>query len=432
MRLREEIDKLQAEVEALRRKKDSMESSLSWRLTAPLRWLDGALRTVKTPRKKKEPSGSFSWLDRTDFRRKGNRILADYSLTVEERSSPGMRRVTKGLLRGAMEEGLPLVPVDLRSPIANDVSAKFGDRGEVAALPVIECDLFLLADASWEYTKELRPFLARMGEAGIPSVALVHDAIPFDHPDLCLPESVERFGAWMDLVFEYCSAVVCVSQYSADRVLHHLSLRHPERSRTCEVYAWLPGNETWPGAAPEDELVPAGEFVLCVGTVEPRKNYPVLLQAMEELWSEGRTNSVLVIFGREGWKTADFVEKMTSHPEWGRRLWWFDGGTDAHLHALYHSCTAFAVPSIDEGFSQSLSEAASLGKPAVLSDLPVFRERVLSGGHFFQLDDMASLKTAVLSALAPGAEPIRLRQATWGESARSMMSMLDMISKNNK
>ncbi len=426
-RLREKADKLQAEVDALRQTEASMKASLSWRLTAPLRWFDGALRAATSRGPKPERKRRFLWLDEAKFVRGGEMVLADYSLTSAGRSSPGMRRVTNGILRGARQAGLPLVPVDLLGPQFDDVSATLGVGETQISFPRFECRAFFLADAGWQYTEELRPFVARLRESGIPVTALVHDAIPFDHPDLCLPESVVGFGSWMDMVFEHCSRVICVSEYSAERVRHHLALRRPERVAHCQVCSWLPGNETWVGEAAGDQLVPAGDFILCVGTVEPRKNYGILLQAMDALWAERRTDSTLVIFGAKGWKIDDFIEVMTTHPEWGRRLWWFDGGTDEHLHALYHACTAFALPSIDEGFSQPLSEAASLGKPVVMSDLPVFRERVISGGHYFDLHDIDSLKRALIDALAPGAEPARVRQASWEQSARSLFSMFDEL-----
>lgn len=421
MRLREEANKLQAEVEGLQRKEASMRSSLSWRLTAPLRWLDGAVRAVVSGKRKPERERRFAWLDEAEFVRGGDKVLADYSLTSADRSSPGMRRVTNGILRGAREASLPLVPVDLLGPRFRNAGAA-PDAG--LSFPRFECRSFFLADAGWQYTEELRPLVALLREAGIPVTALVHDAIPFDHPELCFPESVAGFGSWMDMVFEHCSRVICVSEYSADRIRHHLALRRPERVGHCEVCSWLPGNQTWGGDPGKDELVPTGNFMLCVGTVEPRKNYGMLLQAMEELWAEGRTDCTLVIFGAKGWSIDDFIEIMSKHPEWGRRLWWFDGGTDEHLHALYHACTAFALPSIDEGFSQPLSEAASLGKPVVLSDLPVFRERVISGGYYFDLQDTGSLKRALIDALAPGAEPTRVRQASWEESARNLVGLM--------
>lgn len=427
MRLREQADKLQAEVEKLEETERSMKESLSWRLTAPLRWCDAAVRSAKTRRVKVDRNKTFSWLDRAVFQRSGKSILADYSLTLEDRSSPGMRRVTKGLLRGAMEAGLSYVPVDLRGGEIRDISPQFGGKKFDLGFPEVKCSAFLLADAGWEYADALRPLLERLRNSGIPSAALVHDAIPFDHPDLCLPGSVDGFSNWMDTVFDYCSNVICVSEYSAERVRHHLALRRPDRLGHCMVRSWLPGNETWAGQPAEDQLVPADDFILCVGTVEPRKNYAMLLQAMDALWAESSTDCTLVIFGATGWKTDEFAKLMKTHPEWGKRLWWFDGGTDEHLHALYDACTVFALPSIDEGFSQPLSEAASLGKPAVMSDLPVFRERVTSGGYYFDLQDMSSLKRALLAALAPGAEPTQVRQTTWVESARSMMRMLGEV-----
>jgi glycosyltransferase involved in cell wall biosynthesis len=82
------------------------------------------------------------------------------------------------------------------------------------------------------------------------------------------------------------------------------------------------------------------------------------------------------------------------------------------------------VPSIDEGFSQPLSEAAAWHKPVVLSDIPVFRERVLSGGSFFTPGDIASLQAALAEAVGTKAIPPQIKRTTWDECARQLAGLL--------
>jgi glycosyltransferase involved in cell wall biosynthesis len=425
MRLQEEAGKLEVEVEDLRRKEESIRKSLSWRMTEPLRRIESFWRAAKNRRGRKAGETSFDWTRRIPVRRGGGCIWADCSMTVRGKSSPGMRRVSGGIIRGAMEAGVPIVPVDLLDHAPRDASGFFRDR-KIESPPISEvvCDAFLLLDASWGYLASLEPLLLRLREAGVPVFALIHDTIPLDHPDLCLPQVVESFGPWLDTVFRLCDGAVCVSETTAVRVRHHLAQRCPGRVGHFVVLPWLPGNESWQGTPNPEELVPPDDFILCVGTVEPRKNYGLLLQAVSQLWAEKSWPCRLVIVGERGWGTDDLIAALEKHEEWGRKLWWFEDATDAHVHALYHACRALALPSIDEGFSQPLSEAAAWHKPVVLSDISVFRERVLSGGCFFTPGDVASLQSALVEAAGTEAVAPRIQRTTWDRSARQLAELL--------
>lgn len=423
-RWRGQAAELAVQLEAARRENESLRRSLSWRLTAPLRAADAGLRSLrKFPRGLMADGapGPAPASGTLECRRGGGVVAVDCSLTVRGRLGPGMRRVSGGFLRGSAAGGAAVHPVDLLGGSPHQVV--YTDEGILlgGVMGVLECEVFLMLDSCWDYMDAVSSTLARLHESGVPVAALVHDTVPLDYPEHCLPDVVRNYRQWLEAVFEHCGYVACVSAATADRLRKHLIRLRPDRREKIEIRAWLPGSETWTGVPPEDEVVPEGDFLLCVGTVEPRKNYAFLLEAMSRLWAEGRTNSSLVIFGRAGWGTRDFIHTLLSHPEWGRRLWWFDGGSDRHLHALYASCRALAVPSIEEGFSQPLSEASALGKPVLLSDVPVFRERVLSGRYFFTLQDSSSLQAALLEVLLPGAAPTIVARTTWIESARSLV-----------
>jgi len=104
-------------------------------------------------------------------------------------------------------------------------------------------------------------------------------------------------------------------------------------------------------------------FILAVGTVEPRKNYPRLLAAYRQL--RGRQGSLppqLVIAGRPGWAYGDTLQLIAAEPG-VRYLGHVDEPT---LAALYESASVLAFPSLYEGFGLPLLEAMSRGVPAVI------------------------------------------------------------------
>lgn len=102
-------------------------------------------------------------------------------------------------------------------------------------------------------------------------------------------------------------------------------------------------------------------FILAVGTIEPRKNYPRLLAAYRAL--RARISAPpLVIAGRPGWAYGDTLEKIKAEP--GVR---YLGHVDeATLSALYESAAVLAFPSLYEGFGLPLLEAMARGLPAVV------------------------------------------------------------------
>lgn len=114
-------------------------------------------------------------------------------------------------------------------------------------------------------------------------------------------------------------------------------------------------------------------FVLHVGTLEPRKNLPVLLAAWRRWRESGEAPPPLVFCGRYGWKTEELEREIETAVGEG---WLLTYGylDNAHVATLYRRALYVVLPSIYEGFGLPAVEAMSAGVPLVLSDLPVLRE----------------------------------------------------------
>jgi glycosyltransferase involved in cell wall biosynthesis len=105
------------------------------------------------------------------------------------------------------------------------------------------------------------------------------------------------------------------------------------------------------------------EFILYLGTIEPRKNLVTLVEALAFLWKQN-VKIPLVIAGRFGWKIRSLMDRID---ELGiRDAVHFPGFVDdADLPALYRSATVFAYPSKYEGFGLPVLEAMASGRPVV-------------------------------------------------------------------
>src|SRR5262249_4404973 len=111
------------------------------------------------------------------------------------------------------------------------------------------------------------------------------------------------------------------------------------------------------------------EFLLFVGTIEPRKNLLVLVQALEEVLRATDLRPQLVVGGKIGWKSEELMSQLEHSPAWDRmKLVGFV--SDEDLRALYSSCHAFIYPSIYEGFGLPPLEAMACGAPVIASRVP--------------------------------------------------------------
>jgi glycosyltransferase involved in cell wall biosynthesis len=180
-------------------------------------------------------------------------------------------------------------------------------------------------------------------------------------------------------------------------------------------------------------------FILAVGTVEPRKNYPRLLSAYRRLRSESVPIIIgdqlgvpqLVIAGRPGWAYGDALARIKAEPG-VRYLGHVD---DATLTALYRSAAVLAFPSLYEGFGLPLLEAMAHGVPAVVGNAGALPELADGAAVLVDPEDVASIATGLERLLADralreklGAEgKRRAAEFTWERAAAATRAALGRI-----
>jgi glycosyltransferase involved in cell wall biosynthesis len=185
-----------------------------------------------------------------------------------------------------------------------------------------------------------------------------------------------------------------------------------------------------PAAAPVGEKSPAGAppVVLCVGSIEGRKNHLALLEACEARWAAGDRFSLRLIGLTQPQTGAAALARLRALQASGRPLRYDGPVGDDELARAYAGCAFTIYPSIIEGFGLPVIESVAQGKPCICSARGALGESAAGGGCVaLERVDAASLAAAIarllrepteLAALAATARARRLR--SWADCARDL------------
>lgn len=136
-------------------------------------------------------------------------------------------------------------------------------------------------------------------------------------------------------------------------------------------------------------------YVLCVGTLEPRKNLQLALRAFAQLPAADRRHRPLVLVGMKGWLTSgldSLLEPLVASGD--VRLLGF--ASDQELAILYSGAHALVYPSLYEGFGLPPLEAMASGTPVIVSDRSTLPEVVGEAGVQVDADDVPALREALM------------------------------------
>ncbi len=113
--------------------------------------------------------------------------------------------------------------------------------------------------------------------------------------------------------------------------------------------------------------LPEGRFIFSIGTVQPRKNYPRLVQALHQLGREFADVN-LVIAGGKGWLENPLYETLRQLGM-TERVFFTGFADDSDLPALYSAAALTAYPSLYEGFGFPILESMACGTPVLTSNV---------------------------------------------------------------
>jgi glycosyltransferase involved in cell wall biosynthesis len=288
-------------------------------------------------------------------------------------------------------------------------------------------DCLVLADQSWNYRVWLATQQAQAQGANV--VLVLYDLIPIRHPEFCPPLFTDVFRLWLVRMLGCCDMVMCISAATEADLLTWCTEENLPLPRTrhfrlgCDLPKENAGDIRESIARFMRSSVPV---FAAVGTIEPRKNYSMLLRTFERLWLEG-VNAHLLIAGRTTGEETDLVERLRMHPEQGRRLLTLFDASDQELAHVYGHARALVFPSLAEGFGLPLVEARAHDCQVIASDIPAFRELEEPGISYFSVGAADQLSRLIVHhADKCNSPPHRTSKPAWSW-AQSSTELLQKI-----
>lgn len=367
------------------------------------------------------------------------RILVDVSHICEGDHRTGIQRVVRNIVRWlycSERTGFEAIAVRLDDGALVEATEWLRAEGFIdAAEPArggIEPrwgDTLLMLDSSWMKIDAMQPVFDSVRRAFGTIVTVIYDILPVRFPDAFIDGGAGWFKGWLDKALTGSDGCICISSSVLKELMAYAKVRGielPPRLAVMHLGSDFPADA---GDSTSTRVRPATAMrtLLMVGTIEPRKNHALVLEAFERLWERG-VDAGLCIAGKQGWNIAALTQRLRRHPENGRRLFLIDDPDDDELAALYRGCAGMLLASCGEGFGLPLIEAAQFGTPVIASDIPVFREVAGDHASYFSLGSAEGLADAVAKWLeTPRGElpdSSTMPRLTWEQSAAALLEIL--------
>lgn len=299
-------------------------------------------------------------------------------------------------------------------------------------------DVVVLVDSTWRSPGLLSELFKARYEDGVQVGVMFHDLFPLTMAETCEEVTAEGFCSWFDRVAPNADFVVTNSETTRSSFIDYVSQVQGGAAPSCPSGSFrlgaeldLAGEMSKPSRYSQPIWDTPGRAILCVGTIEPRKNHMYLLDAYDMMRAAGNDVS-LILVGRAGWKNEAVISRIHSHKDFGTRLLHLNDASDRDLAEAVERADCLVCPSLAEGFGLPVVEGLMLGLKVFASDIPVFREIGGEGCAYVSLNDASVLAEVVgewFEQLNSGAQPQHGPHFVWPDWRQSAVEFVALVQR---
>jgi glycosyltransferase involved in cell wall biosynthesis len=250
----------------------------------------------------------------------------------------------------------------------------------------------------------------------------IQDLSTIEHPEWFRAQFAAWYRLFLPILAKRVRVIFTPSEYIRQKVQRRFGVKN-----VLAIHSGVNTGFFHPSVGHSTPDLPE-RYILFVGSLEPRKNLPVLINAWGQIRREF-PDVVLVIAG-----TAGRAFRPVDLPRRDPNLYFF-GHVDADLPALYANAEMFVLPSLDEGFGLPALEAMACGTPVIVSNGGALPEVVGDAGLIFDLSQPDTLALSLQECLAnknlraslieKGLE--RVKQFSWQNTADGIWKTLNEL-----
>ena len=273
----------------------------------------------------------------------------------------------------------------------------------------------------------------------VPTVISIMDLAFFHFPDYFTKKDLAQLKSWTGYSVKKARAIITISTSSKDDII---KLYGTSIDRVHVVYLGIKNTVTLkPHIYSMQELQTkygiSKDFVLFVGTLQPRKNISRLIEAFSLLLKDKSYQGSpiqLVIVGKKGWQYEEILE---SPKKFGieDKVKFLDFVPDDELVMLYKNALCFLFPSLYEGFGLPILEAMKLGCPVITSNVSSMPEAGGDAAIYVDpenVEDIAKKLEKVLSDSKLRSEMVekgkkQVQKFNWDKTAKETLAILEQV-----
>lgn len=270
------------------------------------------------------------------------------------------------------------------------------------------------------------------------TVVTVHDLSIFAHSDTHETHIGARARRRLPIMLRYAAMIVTPTEAVKREVFERFRI-DPDR---IAVTPEAPRESFRPMQSAESaetiqRLGIDENFILFVGTIEPRKNLVTLVRAFDQLLRHTSHQPQLVIAGGEGW-LMDELHDLIGRANFGDRIRFTGYVDDNDLRALYSSCKVFVYPSLYEGFGLPPLEAMACGAAVIAANIPTLKETLGENAALVDPLNLDALAGTIAGLLDDENERQRLSalgtrhaaEFTWERTAQMTLKVYERLGRS--